>query len=61
MHGPWDTKQRSVKHGAVGLRVVGRLQQQCVLTVVCWMWHGGVVLQMTVGVVGDVGGEAVVP
>lgn len=33
----------------------------CVLTVVCWMRHRRVVLQMTVGVVGYVGGEAAVP
>lgn len=37
------------------------LPQQCGLTVVCWMWHRGVVLQMAVGVVGYVGGEAVAP
>lgn len=41
--------------------VICLLPQQCVLTVVCWMWHRGVVLQMAVGVVGYVGGEAVVP
>lgn len=41
---------------------MGQLQlQQCVLTVVCWMWHRGVVLQVTIGVVGYVWGEAVVP
>lgn len=37
------------------------LVDECVLTVVCWMRHRRVVLQMTVGVVGYVGGEAAVP
>lgn len=63
MYGPWDKKQRSVKRASLFIHswVIGLLPQQCVLTVVCWMWHRGVVLQMAVGVVGYVGGEAVVP
>lgn len=64
VHRPWDKKATfSTARSCVRSRVICLLpqQQQRGLTVVCWMWHRGVVLQMTVGVVGYVGGEAVAP
>lgn len=53
--------QKATFSEACNSSFVGQLQQQCVLTVVCWMWHRGVVLQMTIGMVGYVWGEAVAP